>query len=619
MGKDAALAVLAGGLDAIVDGNVDIGGATNNGLQMLVSDAIGISAGGNLTLALGTHLGAAGAGDALRLAVGGKFENQAGADALLVEPSNNGRWLVYLASPNDGHTFGDLDSGNTAVWNTNSFAPVSAAGNRYVFAHRPTLTFSSRNATKTYGETGTPFDFAVSGLMGGVAGAYLGDTLQSAYTGAPQLSSLGDTAGADVNTYAIGIARNTLASTAGYDFAFAGDGLLTVNRRALTVTAASQDKIYDATRMAAVTFGDNRLAGDDLTITGTALFGDKNAGSGKAVTVSGITLSGTDAGNYSVNTSATTFAAITPAALTVTVSDADKIYDGLAWGGGNGVSYSGFVNGEDAAVLGGTLGWGGTAQGAKDAGGYTLVASGLTSANYDINYAAGQLTVTPRSITVSALGGTSIYGDGGIDPGLSATNLANGEGVSVLSGLANSFGIVPENAAGSYTLSVAGVLTNGNYTVSNTTTGTWKVTPRAITVTADDLSRLLGQTDPALTWTVSSGSLASFDTVDRVFRGTLSRATGETIGDYAIGQDSLLANTNYAMAFVPGTFTIQPVQYTESQVLERPGGDDTLLLLPNAGNGDAAGTCTDGVLGPDCAAYVNAGNRDLGPHIGMTE
>ena len=37
---------------------------------------------------------------------------------------------------------------------------------------------------------------------------------------------------------------------------------------------------------------------------GSSLFSDKNAGNGKTITVSGITLGGADAGNYTYNTSA---------------------------------------------------------------------------------------------------------------------------------------------------------------------------------------------------------------------------------------------------------------------------------------------------------------------------
>ncbi|MGD9865372.1 MAG: MBG domain-containing protein, partial [Pseudodonghicola sp.] len=66
----------------------------------------------------------------------------------------------------------------------------------------------------------------------------------------------------------------------------------------------------------------------------------------------------------------------------------------------NGVSSSGYVGGATAADLSGTLSYGGTAQGAVDAGSYTLTASGLSSGNYTIGYVAGTLTIDPAALTV---------------------------------------------------------------------------------------------------------------------------------------------------------------------------------------------------------------------------
>ncbi len=80
--------------------------------------------------------------------------------------------------------------------------------------------------------------------------------------------------------------------------------------------------------------------------------------------------------------------------------------------------------------------------------------------------------------------GSSTYGASPANPGLSATGLQNGQNASVLTGLSNSFGIGSASNAGDYTLSVAGLLTNTNYTVTSTNTGTWTVNPAAVSVTA---------------------------------------------------------------------------------------------------------------------------------------
>ena len=63
------------------------------------------------------------------------------------------------------------------------------------------------------------------------------------------------------------------------------------------MTATGVNKVYDRTTAATVTFQDNRVAGDVFTIKYTAMFAHKNVGTGKTVSVSGITLSGPAAAN----------------------------------------------------------------------------------------------------------------------------------------------------------------------------------------------------------------------------------------------------------------------------------------------------------------------------------
>src|SRR4029078_6263584 len=59
----------------------------------------------------------------------------------------------------------------------------------------------------------------------------------------------------------------------------------------------------------------------------SAAFTDKNAGNGKTVTVSGISLGGADAGNYVFATSTTTTADITKRSLSITAAAGRKVYD----------------------------------------------------------------------------------------------------------------------------------------------------------------------------------------------------------------------------------------------------------------------------------------------------
>ncbi len=95
--------------------------------------------------------------------------------------------------------------------------------------------------------------------------------------------------------------------------------------------------------------------------------------------------------------------------LTVTASDAGKTYDGAAYSGGNGVGYSVTPNGSN---LLGTLSYGGSSQGAVNAGSYAVTPQGLYSnqQGYIISYAGGALTINPAPLTVSgATVGNKVY------------------------------------------------------------------------------------------------------------------------------------------------------------------------------------------------------------------
>jgi gliding motility-associated-like protein len=125
---------------------------------------------------------------------------------------------------------------------------------------------------------------------------------------------------------------------------------------------------------------------------------------------------------------------ITQKGLVITANDYQKQYDRIVYSGGNGVTYTdpvtgtgpGFVNGETASVLAGTLTYGGTSQNKINAGSYTIIPGGLTSSNYNISFVAGALTITKKVISIS---GASVQ-----DKIYDATDVANLSGGS-LSGL----------------------------------------------------------------------------------------------------------------------------------------------------------------------------------------
>ena len=100
---------------------------------------------------------------------------------------------------------------------------------------------------------------------------------------------------------------------------------------------------------------------------------------------------------------------INPASLQITANGLAKTYDGLSFFGGNGVTYSGFVPGENSSVLDGTLTYTGNSQGAKNVGNYLITPTGQTAMNYAINYVSGNLGINPASLTLVAVTDSKIY------------------------------------------------------------------------------------------------------------------------------------------------------------------------------------------------------------------
>lgn len=353
-------------------------------------------------------------GSVVALSTDANFVNLSGSDAVLA--SSN--WAIYSAAP-AGNSFGGLDSGNTALWNgtLGTRTPGSLGGNRYVFALQPTLTFTSTSVGKTYGTDHASSAgglFTVSGLQAGVAGAFLGDTLASAYSGAPLVSSTGFDARASVagGPYAITLSNGSLASGSGYGFAFANTGLVTVDPLGVTGTVNVDNRTYDGTTNGTGTVTLNGvLAGDNVVTAGTSfVFVDKNAGNGKTVNVSGTTLTGADAGNYTLSVPSSVLADIFRKAITASVVVDNKTYDGNRTGTGT-VMLDGVVTGDAVGTSGTTYTFD-----TKNAGtGKTVTVSGTTltggdAGNYSLSVPASALAdILRKALTATVVVDNKTY------------------------------------------------------------------------------------------------------------------------------------------------------------------------------------------------------------------
>ena len=96
-----------------------------------------------------------------------------------------------------------------------------------------------------------------------------------------------------------------------------------------------------------------------------------------------------------------------------------------------------------------------------------------------------------------------------------------------------------------------------------------KVTRKAVTVKADNKSKVFGEKDPELTATVE-GTLGK-DTVEY----TLSRKAGEDVGTYPITASGKAEQGNYKVTYVAGTLTITSQSIDPGTDPEKPNPDYT--------------------------------------------
>jgi filamentous hemagglutinin family protein len=489
--------------------------------------------------------------------------------------------------------------GSVTETSAGTAATASVAGGPYTITPSSATggTFSAGNYSITYANgslTVNPADLTLSGtrVYDGtttVAGSVLtalganGETFT--VTGTGDVSNL---ASKNVQT------GSTLASITGLSLGTSSNGGLAGNYNALSTTGSSvtvtpkaltlggitaSNKVYDGGTSAtlnttSVTFS-GLVSGDSISLGGAGVgnFADKNVANGKTVTVSGYTLGGTDAGNYSVGQPTGLTANITPASITVSgITASNKTYDGTTAATVNtaGAVFTGKVGGDavtvsttgtfaDKNVANGKTVTLSSSYGGVDAGNYTFTDQASTTAN-----------ITPKAVTLTAPSVSKTY-DGGLTYTATAGNLTTLSGALVGSDTvtAATIAYTDKNVGTNKTVNLSAATINdgnggNNYSVTLAGNTTSTITPAPLTVTANNDSR----TYDGLAYSggngISYGGLAGGDTAAGVLSGTL--AYGGTsqgaidVGSYTIVPSGLASNSNYTLSFVDGVLTINAVQ-----------------------------------------------------------
>jgi MBG domain (YGX type) len=284
--------------------------------------------------------------------------------------------------------------------------------------------------------------------------------------------------------------------------------------------------------------------------------------------------------------------------LTVTANNDTKTYDGQAFSGGNGVDYSGPPTGN----LLGTVSYGGTSQGATNAGNYVIAPGGLYSnqQGYIVNYGSGTLTVAAAPLTVTADAQSRLYG--AANPALTyvSSGLLNGDTLS--GGLVTT--ATPTSNVGSYGITQGTLAATANYALSYVGANL-TVTAAPLTVTANAQSRLYGAVNPALTYT--SAGLLNGDTLSGGLATTAT--TTSNVGAYAITEGSL-SNSNYAISYTAANLnvTAAPLTVTANAQSRLYGAANPALTYTSAGlsNGDtlSGGLATTATTTSNVGAYA---------------
>ena len=427
------------------------------------------------------------------------------------------------------------------------------------------------------------------------------------------------------------------ADAANYSIAsVSGAAIGTITPAVLTAAGiVALDKIYDATNVAALNNGGATLsglfAGDAVTLStagATGSFANKNAGTGKAVTLAGYTVSGTDAANYRFTQPAGVTAAITPYGG-ITLIKVIKTYDGTTTLPTLETAYwlDGVLAGDTVTAATGGLSGGYADRNA--AGGIAVTLSGLAlagvdAANYSIapsvaNAAIG--TINTRTLTAAITGNPTKTYDGTTAAALAAGNYT-------ISGMVGGETATVTQASGTYASASAGsrVVTASlsaadftagsgtsfaNYVLPTTASGLGTIGKLALAITGVSANDKTYNGTTAATLNVAGAALQNVIATDA---GSVALGTAGATGVFAS------RNVGTGIAVTASGFAISGAK-ADNYVLSQPTGLSaaisqatlTLLKVSRVYNAGVAATgagvtyLLGGAVGGDTVSVATGG------------
>ena len=457
-----------------VDQNISTASTTNTAVQLNAGESLSVGAyngadsainpyGANVVLSAGKTITVGSGG---RATLYGGSSSGSGANLATVMGASSGRFRY-----------------NSDELNTN-YTTALASGLYAIYRYNPNLTVTANNASMVYGDALNPTQStAVTGYLNG-------DTLAQAVSTGATVAIAGSRSTAGYFTAGNhALTASGAAGGLGYGFTYSG-GILAVTPKALTISATASNKTYDASVAATSSLTSNQLQNDALTLSNTSSsFENKNTGTGKIVTVSGLSISGNDSGNYSLaNTTATTTANVVAKALTATFTAINKIYDGATTATVTGAS-SDIIAGDTVAFTQTSA----TFANKNVGNGKTVSVAGMQLTGTDGgNYAlANTSATTTANITAKALTASFTASNKEYDSNTTATVTGSSAQIVSLDAVtvANTGATFSDkNAGAGKTVSVTGITISGadatNYSLSNITASTTaNISTKALTIT----------------------------------------------------------------------------------------------------------------------------------------
>ncbi|MBR0239208.1 MAG: hypothetical protein IJQ39_14025 [Thermoguttaceae bacterium] len=459
---------------------------------------------------------------------------------------------------------------------------------------KATLTATAENQSITYGDASPGYTVTYTGFVNGENSSVI-DTFAAAASSYTQYNNVGD--------YTITASG---ASDNNYDFVYQ-TGTLTVGQKSVTVSFDDYSGlVYNGQERAISATVSGTVNNDNAELTLSYNKTVKDAGSYTAtasVSNTNYVLTGTTTLNFSIGKATLTATADNQS---ITYGDAAPAYT---------VTYTGFVNGENAAVIDTTASAASNYTQYNNSGEYAINASGASDNNYNFVYQPGTLTVGQKAVTVSFDGYSGlVYNGQERTIGATVSGTVNNDNA----GLSLSYNKTVMDA-GAYTATAS--ISNGNYDLTGPTTQIFSIDKATLTAMADDKSITYGNAAPAYTVTYSGFVNGENEfVIDTLATATSSYTQFDNVGEYAISAFGANDN-NYDFVYQTGTLTVEQktvtVSFDDYEGLVYNGQEQTIsaAISGTVNNDDAGLTLTYDKTVKDADAYTATASISNGNYI----